>query len=162
MQKPSHYVIAFFGIFVGLYALYSAAEPLLPAYYAALAQSVCWLFGWFDPLVTCEQNYILYEGARELAVVEGCDGVTFVVLIMAAVLPFPASWRAKLVGMTWLVLAVLAINWVRLVALTAIKFYAPAGFTLFHVYLFQPVMIAITLLIFLVWVMAPSDRANEA
>lgn len=161
IRKPTHYVLAFLGIFVALYALYSAAESALPAYYAALAHSVCWVFGWFDPSVSCKENYLLYEGTKALVVVEGCDGVTFIVLILAAVLPFPASWRDKLFGLALLIPAVLAINWLRLVILAAVKFYTPRGFDFVHVYLFQPAMIAFTLIIFFLWIVSPNDRVDK-
>jgi exosortase/archaeosortase family protein len=160
-RKPSSYVLAFVGIFALLYLLYQFAEPLLPAYYAGLAHSVCWLLGWFDPAVTCKQNYLEYGGVQQLVVVEGCDGVTFVVLILAAVLPFPAPWRARLIGIAALVGIIMALNWTRLVVLAAVKFYSPAAFDVIHVYLFQPVMIAATLIAFLAWTVVASAGAGQ-
>jgi exosortase/archaeosortase family protein len=151
IETRRYYVVAFFALFVLLYALYSAGWSFLPAYYAALASSVCWLFGWFDPAVGCDANYLLYDDIRELVVVEGCDGLTFVALILAAVLPFPAPWKRKLIGLAWLIPALLVVNWLRLVLLAAVRFYAPSGFDFVHVYLFQPLMIAFTLIIFLLW-----------
>lgn len=151
-ENRGTYVVAFFVLFVALYALYSAGGPLLPVYYAALAHSVCWLLGWFDPAVGCDANYLLYEGARELVVVEGCDGITFVALILAAVVPFPAPWKQKLLGLAWLIPALLVANWLRLVVLAAVRFYASQGFDFFHVYFFQPLMIAFTLGIFMLWI----------
>jgi len=155
-RNPSSYVLAFFGIFSALYLLYQFAEPLLPAYYAGLAHSVCWLFSWFDPAVSCKQNYLVYQDVKQLVVVEGCDGVTFVVLILAAVLPFPAPWRARVTGIAVLVGIIMALNWARLVILAAVKFYSPAAFDVVHVYLFQPVMIAATLVAFLAWTIIAS------
>lgn len=161
-RNPGIYVLAFFGIFAALYLLYQFADPLLPAYYAGLAQSVCWLFGWFDSAVSCKDNYLVYHGISQLVVVEGCDGVTFVVLILAAVIPFPAPWKTRLLGITALVTAIMALNWARLVILAAVKFYMPNAFDLIHVYLFQPLMIASTLIAFLAWtIIANPNRRAE-
>jgi exosortase/archaeosortase family protein len=162
INHRKYYVLAFFALFIVLYAVYTAVSGFIHAYYVGLAWSVCWLLGWFDTAVTCSENYLLYEGIRELVVVEGCDGITFIALIFAAVLPFPAAWKSKLVGLAWIVPALLIGNWLRLVALTAIKFYTPAGFDFFHVYVFQPVMIAFTLLIFLAWLRATNHAAEPA
>jgi exosortase/archaeosortase family protein len=150
-DQRKYYVVAFLGLFIVLFGVYSAGSDFLPAYYAALAWSVCWVLGLFDPAVSCDANYLLYDGIRELVVVEGCDGITFIALILAAIIPFPAPWRDKLIGLAWAIPSLLAANWLRLLALSAIKFYAPSGFDFFHVYVFQPVMIAFTLLVFLSW-----------
>jgi exosortase/archaeosortase family protein len=162
IEQRKYYTLAFFALFVLLYALYNAGWSFLPAYYSALAWSVCWLFGWFDSAVGCDANYLLYDGIRELVVVEGCDGITFVALILAAVLPFPAQWKVKLIGLGWLLPALLIANWLRLVLLTAIRFYVPAGFDFFHVYFFQPLMIALTLFLFLLWLGPTRDAPKEA
>lgn len=160
-RHPATYIVTFLVVFGILYGLYHLAEPWLPAYYAALARLVCGLLGWIDPAVGCESNYLLYNGQRELVVVEGCDGVTFVILIIAAVLPFPASWRSKLLGLLWLLPAVLLLNWLRLVVLAVLRFYVPDWFDFAHVYLFQPVMIAFTLAIVAVWLASQGPRLDE-
>jgi exosortase/archaeosortase family protein len=162
-RSPHHsllYVGAFLVIFAVLYALYHAAGDALVVYYSALASSVCWFMGLFDPAVGCSENYLLYNGITKLVVVEGCDGITFVALIIAAVLPFPASWREKAIGIAWLVPGVLMANWLRLLLLAAIDFYMPAGFHFTHVYLFQPLMIALTLIGFLVWLNGHHEPAQ--
>jgi exosortase/archaeosortase family protein len=61
-----------------------------------------------------------------------------------------------------LIPAVLVINWLRLVILAAVRFYTPSEFDFVHVYLFQPAMIAFTLIIFLLWVVSPNDRVDKS
>jgi exosortase/archaeosortase family protein len=161
IRHPAIYVGAFLTLFVALYALYHLASPLMPLYYAALAETVHGFLSWFDPAVGSSENYLLYDGLRRLVVVEGCDGVTFVVLILAAVLPFPASRRHKLIGLALLIPAVLLLNWVRLVILAVINFYFTASFDFVHVYLFQPLMIAATLIIFFLWMTWSNERPQE-
>lgn len=162
IEQRRYYVVAFFLLFILFYALYNAGWAFLPAYYAALAGSACWLLGLFDPAVGCDANYLLYNGIRELVVVEGCDGITFVALILAAVLPFPADWRDKLLGLAWLIPALLFANWLRLILLTAIRFYAPGAFDFFHVFFFQPLMIGFTLIMFVLWIGPPYGAPKAA
>lgn len=159
-HRSLNYVLSFLALFAALYALYHLAEPLLPVYYAFLADAVCRVFETFDSGVSCHENYLLYEGARRLVIVEGCDGVTFVVLILAAVLPFPAPWTSKLIGAFLLAAILLTVNLLRLVILAAIQFYLPGSFEFVHVYLFQPAMIGFTLFAFLIWTMSLKQSAE--
>lgn len=161
-EHPAAYVIAFVLLFAGLYGLYHLIQPHLLPYYAALAGSVCWLLGPLDPAVSCSENYLLYNGVRALVVVEGCDGVTFILLFLAAVLPFPMSWKSRLLGLAWLIPTIIVVNWLRLVVLSVIRFYLPSSFDFVHVYLFQPFMIALTLMLFFLWLGARNDTVRPA
>jgi exosortase/archaeosortase family protein len=153
------YVVPFFAIFVGLYALYAWLEPAMEHYYAALATSVCAVIGLFDAAVSCHGNIVHYADVPSLAIVAGCDGVTFIVLIVAAVLPFPASARAKAIGLAVLIPVLLGFNWLRLLVLGLIRFYLPDAFNLVHVYIYQPVMIVFTIAVFVLWI-AYSDKQS--
>jgi exosortase/archaeosortase family protein len=160
VRHPAFYVAAFLALFTAFYTVYQLSQPILPVYYKALADATCWALGWFDPAVSCSDNFILYNGLRELVVVEGCDGITFLALVAAAVLPFPAPWKTKVVGLAVLLPGVLLVNWLRLVVLAAIRFYLPGGFDLFHIYVFQPLMIGLTLMIFLMWIATTEQRVD--
>lgn len=146
------YVVPFFVIFIGLYVLYAWFEPYLEYYYAALATSVCAVLHPFDAAVSCNGNIIDYDGVPSLAIVAGCDGVTFLVLILAAVLPFPASVRSKAIGLAVLIPVLLGFNWLRLLVLSLVRFYLPDHFNLAHVYIYQPVMIVFTIAAFVLWI----------
>ena len=142
----------FFAVFFGLYTVYQASTVYLQHYFAWLAETVAATMHIVDPAVGARANYILYNNAASLQVVEGCDGVTVFILIIAAVMAFPKPLKERLLGVLILVPLLFAINWLRLLILAAIRFYWPEQFTLVHVYLFQPVMVMATFLCFIAWI----------
>lgn len=144
--------LTFLGVFVALYALYSFSEPLLERYFVWLASAVAGLISPFDPAVSAAGSTLQYGGRPSLRVAEGCDGVTVFILIVAAVLAFERPVRSRLIGVAILVPILFLINLIRLVVLSAIRFYAPDHFDFFHVYLFQSLMIFTTFACFAAWV----------
>ncbi|MFO1350879.1 MAG: archaeosortase/exosortase family protein [Gammaproteobacteria bacterium] len=151
--------IPFIVIFLLLYGLYQAAEPYLIHYFSWLASSVCYVAGLFDSGVYCEANVIHYNNQPSLRVIEGCDGVTVFILITAAVLAFPKGLKDKIKGIAILLPILFIINWLRLLTLAGIRFYFPDAFRLFHVYLFQPIMIFATFACFIIWI--TRDEAQQ-
>ncbi len=143
--------LIFLGIFVILYTIYSFSTPLLDHYFAWLADTVRRILSPFDSAVSAAGNVILYGGSPALRVVEGCDGITVFVLIVAAILAFQRPLKARFVGILIFVPVLFIINLGRLVVLSAIRFYYPEHFAWVHVYLFQPVMIFVTFACFVIW-----------
>ncbi len=81
----------------------------------------------------------------------GCNGVETVVIFLAAVLAFPARWRARLAGLVLGVVAIQAINLVRVVALYLTGAYLPAFFDTSHTVIWQTVVILCGLGLFVIW-----------
>lgn len=154
--------LLFFAIFLGLYSIYHWSEPYLHHYFVWLASSVCAVVELFDKAVACRDNVIYYNDIASLRVIEGCDGVTVFILIIAAVFAFPKPWKERLSGVLVLVPVLFFLNWLRLFVLTVIRFYLPDYFGVVHVYLFQPVMVFATFLCFIAWIMhnETPDRAG--
>lgn len=152
----------FFSIFLGLYGLYLAAEPLLQHYFVWLAHSVAATLNLFDPAVGARDNLLLYGDKVELRVIEGCDGVTVFILIIAAVLAFPKPLKERLLGVVILLPLLFAINWLRLIVLAMIRYYWPEQFGLVHVYLFQPAMVLATFVCFIAWIVYDGNRSHTA
>jgi exosortase/archaeosortase family protein len=153
------YVGAFFALFVPLYWLvYFVLGDALHGYFAWLAWSVYQLFALFDPAVGHRANVLIYQGQDSLRVVEGCDGLTFAILLFSAILAFPGRLKHRLTGAFLAITAVLAFNWARLVILAALRFYVDDYFRTFHVYVFQPVMILFTLAAFVFWIIHSDSR----
>lgn len=148
------YLLSFVLIFLALYSLYYffRSGPYLMHYFVWIAASVSQVFNWFDPQVGFQGNMILYKGHPALEIIADCDGLAFVILIAAAVLPFARSAKQKIVGLLVLAPLLLLINWLRIVVLAALYFYYPQPFEFVHLYLFQPVMILIAVLSFMLWI----------
>jgi exosortase H (IPTLxxWG-CTERM-specific) len=81
----------------------------------------------------------------------GCNGVEAMLIFLAAVLAFPAPWRARLLGLALGVVAIQAVNLVRVVALYLTGAYFPSWFDASHTVIWQTVVILFSVLLWIVW-----------
>ena len=95
----------------------------------------------------------------------GCNGVEAMVILLAAIVAFPASWRARLLGIALGALAIQLVNLVRVVALYLTGAYLPRFFDTSHTVVWQTLVILSAVLIWIVWaqrVARPRPVAAEA
>jgi exosortase H (IPTLxxWG-CTERM-specific) len=99
-----------------------------------------------------------------MEVISECSGVYVAILFAAGVLAFPANWRARLKGLGLGLLAIFAINVLRLVTLGAIIAHKRAWLPLFHEYLWQVLFILVVAGLYLMWIerMVPRERLDPA
>src|SRR6185295_16636364 len=71
----------------------------------------------------------------------GCNGVEALLIFLAAVLAFPASWKSRLTGLTLGILAIQVVNLVRVVALFLTGVYFPRIFDASHTVIWQTIVI---------------------
>jgi exosortase H (IPTLxxWG-CTERM-specific) len=83
---------------------------------------------------------------------EGCNGVTVMVLLCAAVLAFPATWIQRAVGILIGAAAIQALNFVRFISLFYLGQYSLRWFEFAHGYLWESLIMLDTLIIFSLWV----------
>ncbi|MFP3940401.1 MAG: exosortase H [Acidobacteriota bacterium] len=81
----------------------------------------------------------------------GCNGVETMIIFMAAVLAFPASWRSRLAGLGIGLLAIQGVNLVRVVALFLTGSYLPSLFDASHTVIWQTLVILSGVLLWLLW-----------
>jgi exosortase H (IPTLxxWG-CTERM-specific) len=81
----------------------------------------------------------------------GCNGVETMIIFMAAVLAFPASWRARLAGLGLGLVAIQGVNLVRVVALFLTGAYLPSLFDTSHTVIWQTLVILSGVLLWLLW-----------
>lgn len=85
-------------------------------------------------------------------IVAECTAVGPLVLYIGAVLVFPASLKSKLIGTGLGVVFIGGLNVIRLVSLFYIGSYAPEQLDLFHLLIWQGVMILSVVMLWLFWV----------
>lgn len=93
----------------------------------------------------------------------GCNGVEAMLIFLAAVLAFPAPWRARLVGLAIGIVAIQAVNLVRVVALFLTGAYFPAWFDASHTVIWQTIVILFSVLLWILWANrlgAPRETAS--
>lgn len=81
----------------------------------------------------------------------GCNGVETMLIFLAAVLAFPAPWKARAVGLALGFLAIQAVNLVRVVALFLTGAYFPKLFDTSHTVIWQTVVILFGVLLWIFW-----------
>lgn len=81
----------------------------------------------------------------------GCNGVETMLIFLAAVLAFPATWRARLLGLGLGIAAIQAVNLVRVVALFLTGAYLPRLFDASHTVVWQTLVILFGVLVWIYW-----------
>ncbi len=81
----------------------------------------------------------------------GCNGVETLIIFLAAVLAFPATWKARLIGLALGSLAIQLINLMRVVALFLTGVYFPSFFDSSHTVVWQSIVILCGVLLWSLW-----------
>jgi exosortase H (IPTLxxWG-CTERM-specific) len=82
----------------------------------------------------------------------GCNGVEATIVLVAAMLAFPASWRRKLAGLAIGVVAVQGLNVIRVISLFYLGQWQQDAFDFAHQYVWQALIMLDVLVIWLLWV----------
>jgi len=153
-------VLRFFVTFIVMLAVLFGLEltPVAQRYFVgpwtdALAAISAWLVTVFDPGVTASGN-VLRSAANGFAVsIEaGCNGVEATLVLVAAMLSFPAPWRKKLAGLAIGIVAVQSLNIVRVISLFYLGQWNYRVFEWAHLYVWQALIMLDVLIVWLVWV----------
>lgn len=97
------------------------------------------------------QGTTLLCGSFPLDVLEGCNGVMALSILLAAVLAYPCPWRRRVLGAASGVVIVLGANLARLVSFIAVVDYRPALLEFFHIYVWQTLMGLLIFAAFVSW-----------
>ena len=94
----------------------------------------------------------------------GCNGLETMVIFLAAVLAFPASWKARFAGLIFGAITIQGINLVRVVALFLTGAYYPKFFDSSHTVVWQTIVILFGVVMWILWAQRVSvkPRPKEA
>ena len=153
-------MIRFFVLFLVVQAALFGAEltPWAQKFFVlpwtdTLAALSAWLVTLFDPHVAATGK-LLRSTANGFAVsIEaGCNGVEATIVLIAAILAFPASWQRRLVGLAVGIVAVQGLNIVRVISLFYLGQWNLEVFEWAHLYVWQALIMLDVLIVWLVWV----------
>jgi exosortase H (IPTLxxWG-CTERM-specific) len=82
----------------------------------------------------------------------GCNGVEATIVLIAAMLAFPAPWKHKLVGLIAGIVAVQGLNIIRVISLFYLGQWNRDVFEWAHLYVWQALIMLDVLIVWLVWV----------
>jgi exosortase H (IPTLxxWG-CTERM-specific) len=99
------------------------------------------------------QGIQIYDktGGPILEVVAGCNGMEAVIILLAAVFAFPATFVQKIIGFVSGFVAIHALNVVRIISLYYIAIWDMKWYEWFHLYVWQMLIILDALLVWLIW-----------
>jgi exosortase H (IPTLxxWG-CTERM-specific) len=153
-------MLRFFLLFVVLLAVLFGLEltPFVQDWFVtpwtnALAAISTWIVTLFDGNVVATGK-IMRSGSNGFAVsIEaGCNGVEATLVLLAAMLAFPAPWRHKVVGLVIGVIAVQLLNIVRVISLFYLGQWNYGVFEWMHLYVWQALIMLDVLVVWLIWV----------
>ena len=153
-------MLRFFVTFLLLQAVLFGLEltPWAQAYFVepwtnTLARISTWLVTVFDPNVMAIGKIMRSTtNGFAVSIEAGCNGVEATIVLIAAILAFPAPLRSKLVGMIVGVFAVQGLNVVRVISLFYLGQWDRDWFEWAHLYIWQALIMLDVLIVWLVWV----------
>ena len=106
----------------------------------------------FDPAVVVNGPTIISkDNGFGVTILAGCNGLEAMIVLLAAILAFPARWKHKLVGLAAGILAIQLLNFVRIASLFYLGQWSPTAFEWAHLYVWQVLIMLDALIVFLVW-----------
>lgn len=140
------------GIAFPIELLQPVQDHVIVPFTSGIAHVSGWVMRLFDPRILVQNDVITDALAGGgIKIVAGCNGVEAVLILVCAVLAFPAPWRHKLAGIGLGFIAIQALNLVRIISLYYLQRWNHVWFDWFHLYLWQALIILDALVFWLVW-----------
>jgi exosortase H (IPTLxxWG-CTERM-specific) len=153
-------MLRFFVTFIAIQALLFGLEltPWAQAHFVepwtgTLAAISTWLVTVFDPSVMAVGKIMRSTtNGFAVSIEAGCNGVEATIVLVAAILAFPAPWKHKLAGLAAGIVAVQGLNVVRVISLFYLGQWNRDWFEWAHLYVWQALIMLDVLVVWLIWV----------
>jgi len=115
----------------------------------------------FDPDILSQGRVLMSQSTGiGVSIEAGCNGIEAVVILVAAVIAFPSSWKLKCIGITAGFVAIQAVNLLRIISLYYLGQWNFQVFEFAHLYLWQALIMLDVLIVWLLWVRAVARQSN--
>ncbi len=150
----------FFILFVAILTALFAAELTAPVQRAVVLPWTEALVRISSGLITLFDSHVAASGkilasttnGFAISIEAGCNGVEAAIILIAAMLAFPAPWKHRAIGILSGLAAVQALNVVRVVSLFYIGQWSMNAFEWAHLYLWQGLIMLDVLIVWLIWI----------
>jgi len=152
-------MVRFFLIFLSVLVLLFGVEMLNPVQATVVYPWTGWLARasaviahLIDPSVIAHDRVL--QSAKTgfgVSIEAGCNGVEATIVLIAAMLAFPSSWKMKLWGIGLGFVAVQGVNLIRIVSLFFIGQWSFKVFEFAHLYMWQALIMLDVLVVWLLW-----------
>jgi exosortase H (IPTLxxWG-CTERM-specific) len=149
------FAIVFAGLLLALFAfeLTPPGQALVVPWTGLVAKSSAGLIREFDSDVLVEGKTLYSRDTGFAVTIEaGCNGVEAMLVLAAAILAFPAPWRSKAIGLGVGIVAIQALNLVRIVSLFYLGQWERQWFEWAHLYIWQALIMLDALIVWLLWI----------
>ena len=160
------FLVKFFAILVAAYLLIAWSpvnDHVIVPFTAGVAKvSGALLQGIGQPVEV--QGTVIRSSRFGVNINNGCNGVEAMLILLASIVAFPASLKARAIGLGLGALCVQLLNAVRIVTLYLLGAYQPRLFDMFHTAVWQILVILSAIAFFLIWSarVAPTRLATRA
>jgi exosortase H (IPTLxxWG-CTERM-specific) len=167
MKKPQVlFLVKFFAVLIAAYLLIAwnpVNDNVIVPFTAGIARTSGALLKLIGEDVTVTGT-VIRSSRFAVNINNGCNGVEAMLILLASIVAFPASLKARAIGLALGALAVQALNAIRIITLYLLGAYQPKLFDLFHTAVWQVVIIMAAIGFFLAWSarVAPARVANSA
>jgi exosortase H (IPTLxxWG-CTERM-specific) len=151
------FAILFVVILVALFAfeLTPPGQAVVVPWTGLVADSSAGLIRAFDGDAVSEGKVLRSQKTGFAVTIEaGCNGVEAMLVLLAGILAFPASWKLKLIGLGIGFVAIQALNLVRIVSLFYLGQWNAQWFEWAHLYVWQALIMLDALIVWLLWTRA--------
>ena len=167
MKKPQVlFLVKFFAVLIAAYLLIAwnpVNDHVIVPFTAMVAKWSGALLNLMGQAVTVSGT-VIRSTRFAVNINNGCNGVEAMLILLASIVAFPASMKARAIGLALGALAVQILNAIRIITLYLLGAYQPRLFDLFHTAVWQIVIIMAAIGFFLMWSarVAPARVANRA
>jgi len=149
----TRFLVVFFVTLVVAFSVI-AWNPVNDQVIVPFTKSITWVSGALLNLIGQDvtvTNTVIYSRHFAVDIKNGCNGVEAMLLVLSAIVAFPATMRSRMIGIIGGSLAVQTLNFVRIVSLFLLGRYYPKVFQLFHTGVWQILIILAGVGVFLFW-----------
>lgn len=161
----TRFVTIFLLVLISLFILEmqtSVQQALIEPFTAILAKISAALVLPFDPSVLAYGKILQFgDSGFAVSIEAGCNGVEASIVLVAAILAFPAPWRARLAAITLGFLAVQLLNILRIISLFYLGNWNLDFFSWVHLYLWPALIMLDVLIVFVVYLRYLSRKPGD-
>ncbi len=110
--------------------------------------------------VTVFGRYLTFNGFS-VEIIEECTGIFEMLIFLAALISYPASWRSKLIGFLLGIPALYAFNVIRIVFLAFVGAHYHKLFDFMHLYFWQATLILMITTVWVLWILLVVGREKK-
>lgn len=141
------------GVLFGVEMLQPVQTAIILPWTNLLADVSGWLMTAFDPNVATAGKVVRSTvNGFAVSIEPGCNGVEAMIVLLAAILAFPAPFLYKLTGLLWGFIAIQGMNLLRIISLFYLGQWSQELFDWAHLYIWQALIMLDALIVFLVWI----------